>query len=231
MNKRNAAARPLLVVALALVGAAGCGNGDNGNPRYEVALTNLTHNQPLTPPAAILHGSGFSAWTEGEPAGTPLERLAEGGKTGPFIQMAQGSPEVRSTSAADGGVGPGETRTLSLNAGSRAGLRLSVVSMLARTNDAFTGTAAQPIGDLEAGEAMVVYAAAWDAGTEADTETAATVPGLGGEGFNTARDDGLDAVTVHPGVVTADDGLASSDLGEADRFIGPVVRLRITRLR
>ena len=39
-------------------------------------------------------------------------------------------------------------------------------------------------------------------GTEANTETAATIPGLGGEGTNLTRDDIIDRVRFHQGVVT-----------------------------
>ncbi len=231
MSIRIASVRPLLVLALALAGAAGCGS-DNGNrASYEVTVANLTHNQPFTAPVAVLHGAGFQPWAEGEPARTPLERLAEGGVTDAFVQDARGRSAVSAAAAAAGGVGPGEERTLTLKANPRAALRLSVVTMLARTNDAFTGRAGQSIGDLGPGESMMVPVGAWDAGTEADTETAATVPGLGGEGFSATRDDDLDRVTVHPGVVTADDGLATSDLTEADRFIAPVARIRVTRLQ
>ena len=50
----------------------------------------------------------------------------------------------------------------------------------------------------------------WDSGTEANSETAATIPGPagGGEGFNATRDDS-DTVSFHSGVISQDDGLTS----------------------
>lgn len=87
----------------------------------------------------------------------------------------------------------------------------------------------------------------WDAGTEANTETAATMPGPaasaaggGGEaaGYDVVRDDLADAVRLHQGVVTsanADDpsreGLSTSVLTEAHRFDFPTSRVVITRTR
>ncbi len=56
---------------------------------------------------------------------------------------------------------------------------------LVNTNDAFTGVNAGRIGDLEVGESKY-SSQPWDAGTEGNIETAATIPGPagGGEGFN-----------------------------------------------
>ena len=49
------------------------------------------------------------------------------------------------------------------------------------------------------------------------------------EGFNAARNDRADQVSMHPGVVSRDDGFATSDLTNQHRFDNPVVRVRITR--
>ena len=72
---------------------------------------------------------------------------------------------------------------------------------------------------------------AYDAGTEADTELAAEIPGPvgGGEGFNAARDDQGDRVSMHSGVISQDDGLVTSDLTGQHRFDNPVVRVLIER--
>ena len=102
--------------------------------------------------------------------------------------------------------------------------------MLVNTNDAFTGVNAGPIGDLEVGESKTFLSQPWDAGTEGNIETAATIPGPagGGEGYNMARDD-QDFIAVHLWVVTEDDGLVTSVLDESHRFLGPVARFVLTR--
>ena len=54
-------------------------------------------------------------------------------------------------------------------------------------------------------------------------------PAGGGEGFNANRDDEADRVSMHSGVVSQDDRLASSALTEQHRFDNPVARVRIER--
>jgi hypothetical protein len=102
--------------------------------------------------------------------------------------------------------------------------------MLVNTNDGFTGVTDMLIGDLRAGESRSFYAQVYDAGTELNTETAATVPGpaVGGEGYNPDR---MDAgfVSVHGGVVTRDDGLSTSTLDESHRFMGTTAKIQVTR--
>jgi hypothetical protein len=49
----------------------------------------------------------------------------------------------------------------------------------------------------------------------------------GGEGFNALRDD-MDFVRIHPGVISAQDGLAGSDLSGDHRWDNPVVKLVVT---
>ena len=50
------------------------------------------------------------------------------------------------------------------------------------------------------------------------------------QGFNAARDDRNDRVTMHTGVVTMDDGLATSTLTGQHRFDNPAVQVRIERV-
>jgi hypothetical protein len=54
-------------------------------------------------------------------------------------------------------------------------------------------------------------------------------PAGGGEGFNAGRDDEADRVSMHSGIVSQDDGLGSSDLGEQHRLDKPVAMIRIVR--
>ena len=104
--------------------------------------------------------------------------------------------------------------------------------MLVNTNDAFSGINAMELDDLKLGHNRVVYTYALDAGTEANSELAGTIPGPadGGEGFNAVRDDVTSLVTYHGGVVSHDDGYTSSVLTESHRFDGPVLRVEITAM-
>ena len=85
---------------------------------------------------------------------------------------------------------------------------------------------------MAVGDAVTLRAIAYDSGTEANTETAATIPGPagGGEGFNAARDDIADQVAMHSGVVGQDDGFATSDLTGQHRFDNPVAQVTIERI-
>jgi len=236
MRTRTLFIRPLTVLTLALTGAGLTGCGDDNNDRtetaeYAVTVTNLTNGQPLTPPAMVIHRTDYAAWTEGQSAGTGLEELAESGATGAFLAAARGDDAVVAAEAADGSAGPGDDLSLTLEVEAGRGLHLTVATMLAATNDGFTGVNAHSLDGLAVGETATVRTRAWDAGTEANAESAATVPYLGGEGFNSARSSRVDRVTVHPGVVTAADGLAGSGLTEAHRFNRPVAQVTVTRVR
>jgi len=105
------------------------------------------------------------------------------------------------------------------------------VTMLVNTNDGFSGINQLAVGQLNVGESLEVRGVVYDAGTESNSEMAGTIPGPadGGEGFNALRDDRADQVTMHTGVVSADDGLAESILTQQHRFDNSAVSIRVTR--
>ncbi|MGD8709585.1 MAG: spondin domain-containing protein [Ectothiorhodospiraceae bacterium] len=220
---------------------AGCNGSDDdvfaSTVRYRVEVTNLTHAQPLSPLGVVLHDDGYSAFRIGETASTELERLAEGGDAGSLLAAADSDDAVEATAAGAGAVAPGATDSLEIETRVRSpkSLRLTVLSMLVNTNDAFTGARSVNVGELAKGEELELQGVSYDSGTEANSETADTIPGpaaAGGaqEGFSSDRDDVVDDVRMHGGVVTADDGLAGSVLTAANRWDNPVVRIVITRL-
>ena len=198
---------------------------------FEVSATNLTVGQPLSPLAVAIHDSSLSVFEVGTPVSVALEVLAEGGDNSELLA------EIDSVAQASGEapVGPGasDTLTLTLTDDQTAGLSLSVVTMLVNTNDAITGLNSVDVSGLAVGETLNFAANAYDAGTESNSEQAGTIPGPadGGEGFNEARDDVGDFLTMHPGVVTADDGLTDSALNQVHRFDNPVARISITRVQ
>ena len=211
---------------------SGGGDGHRETAIYRITVTNLTHNQPLSPPVVVLHQPGYHAWNAGEAASEALERLAEGGETDAFIDQASADTNVRATAAGSGPIGPGASGSVEVEVDRDSELRLSFAAMLVNTNDAFTGMTDVFVGDLEVDGRLMRQAPAYDAGTEANTETAGTIPGpaAGGEGYNPARDD-TGIVTVHSGVLTRDDGLAASALDESHRWINPAARLTVVRTK
>lgn len=200
---------------------------------FEVTVSNLTNAQPLSPVAVVAHGDAYSPFALGMPASAGLETLAEGGDNSGFLSEAAAIAE--NSVSGSGAIGPGMNETISieiLEATVRVS-KISVMAMLVNTNDAITAVNAISLADMAVGDSVVISAVAYDAGTEANTETAGTIPGPagGGEGFNAARDDRADIVTLHGGVVTMDDGLATSALTEAHRFDNAVMQVALTRTR
>jgi hypothetical protein len=217
-----------LITAGLLVG--GCGHGSStAKKTYSVTLTNLTYQQPLSPLAAVLHTKSYRMYEVGCQAGAGLERLAEGGDNALLLYEANLSTSV--SAVADGGtpVPPGGSATVMLQA--KWGECLSLASMLVNTNDAFAALSCLDVSGLAIGEKTTVNLVAYDAGTEANSETAGTVPGPagGGEGYNAQRDD-RGFVAAHGGVVTSDDGLETSALSAAHRWDNPVAELTIERI-
>jgi hypothetical protein len=224
------------VIVSCTLGLAACNDSDNDDvmvlppapvmTSYEVTVVNLTEGQLLSPIAVVLHTTG-QLWELGQPASNALEKLAESGDSLDLL----GQDFVMSSASADGPAMPGESKTLSLSIEQQADIKVSIASMLGNTNDAFTGLNGIDLNDLAVGDSLAFATIAYDAGTEANTESAATVPGpaAGGEGYNAMRDDVRDMVLMHAGVVSAADGLASSALSQAQRFDNAVAKILITR--
>ena len=232
---------------LVLAGIAACSDSDTVMPlapppppppppamtTFEVTVSNLTNAQPLSPIGVVVHADGYMPFSIGDPATPGLELLAEGGDNSEFLNEADANMATLLTTSGTGPIGPGGSETVSftIEEASLPGTKLSLMTMLVNTNDAISGINALGIDDLAVGESAVWRTIAYDAGTEANSEEAGTIPGPagGGEGFNAARDDREDRVKMHSGVVTQADGFTSSDLGEAHRFDNPVVEVTLTR--
>lgn len=221
-----------------------------GLATYNVVVTNLTHGQPLAPLAVIAHEPGYYAFKAGEPASVGIEVLAEGGSPAGVIDESKEAIQFLDAAPGSGPIMPGqksENITLVVPVLDSDNLQLTVTSMLIDTNDAFTGVTGYDISNMEIGESVSFTTITWDAGTEANTETADTMPGpaataAGGggapAGFSEVRDDIIDAVRVHAGVVTAEnaddpskEGLSSSVLDQSDRFDNPTAKVVVTRSR
>lgn len=203
--------------------------------RFEVTMTNLTAGQPLSPPALLAHRAGYKLFNLGKPSSTGLEYLAEGAQTQPLIDGAMATGTIAAVATGSAPIGPGGSATIVLEIPASADLSalyLSGASMLVNTNDAITAVRSANLHALAVGDYATQTLISYDTGTEANDEVAAHIPGPagGGEGFNAARNDISDVVAVHPGVISHDDGLASSALGSIHRWLNPVARIRIKRI-
>lgn len=195
--------------------------------QYQVSVTNLTNAQPFSPLAVLLHSSG-TIWQFGQPASAALEDLAESGNNAGVLS----SSFMLSNASNNGILAPGEQTDVMISTTDTTAKKLSLATMLVNTNDAFTGISNIELSQLAVGDTLTFRATAYDAGTEANSEAAGTIPGPvdGGEGTNSQRDD-VNYVSRHPGVVGSDDGSAVSVLNNQHKFDNPVMSVKIMRMQ
>lgn len=162
---------------------------------YEVTITNLTKGQIFAPPVVYTHRSSFDLFTPGEAAIPELAGLAEDAANDPLVALLSAEPKVASVAVGGGVVMPGESTSVRVKAWGRARY-ITALGMLVTTNDAFF-----------AGEKRVpafsssIYAMAWDAGSEANTQDCDHIPGPPcGNGGVRVEDGAEGFVYVHAGI-------------------------------
>ena len=235
---RKAGTLAITVLSASLLSACGgssnndSDNNDSANKTemlsYNIEVNNLTSNQPLSPILAQLHNSEYAAWKIGQAASLGLEMLAEGGDNSTLLNGKM--PNVYRSISGVAAIGPGASDMQSIQAEMSANMKLTFISMLVNTNDAFIGQTGIDLSNLVVGEEVKYFLPIYDAGTEANSELQGTIPGPadGGEGFNMARDD-VDYVARHPGIVGIDQGYSESVLNSTHGFDSPAAVLTITR--
>ena len=162
---------------------------------YEVTVTNLTKGQIFSPPIVYSHRGSFNLFTPGEPAIAELAGVAEDADNGPLVALLTAEPRVRDVAMAGDVVMPGASAEVMVQAG-RGSRYISALGMLVTTNDAFFAAER-----LIWGFSNTTYAIAWDAGSEANTQDCAHIPGppCGNPGVRV--EDGAEGyVYVHAGI-------------------------------
>ena len=230
--------KPTLLPALGLLALSGCllllggatalaGGSAPGHGRaisYTVTITNLTYDQIISPPVVVVHDGRFDLFEPGQPAGDELAALAEDGMTGPLVGLLEVSPGVFDYAVAGGGIPPGASMTVEVSVQRRRG-RLSLAGMLVSTNDAFVGLDGYtlPFTPFGLSGDLVVLAPAYDAGSEANTESCDHIPGPPCGSPEVRVTDGAEGfVHVHRGVRGA------GDLDDSAKdWRNPVARIRI----
>ncbi len=201
----------------------------DGARLYEVTVFNATRGQVVTPPVAATHTSDFQLFEIGDDLeatalGVALREQAEDGPTGNLLTELGGEPEVSDAAAAAGPVMPGGTAVLTVTASGDAKY-LTLTAMLATTNDALAAVRGVRLPN-GIGDTVTVYGNAYDAGTEANTESCAFIPGPdcnnpfqrdtgGAEGF----------VYIHSGI----HGIGDLDPSDHD-WRNPVIQVTIERI-
>lgn len=244
-DQRRLGLAAVLSASVALTGCFGDDDDDNGNTaapgetpmvstyEYEITLLNATAGQPFSPIALLVHNDDYQTFTVGSAASTELEYLAEAGSNAELLTAVESNANVYSSQSGAGIVAPGasETLTISIEENQFSSAQLTLLTMMVNTNDAVVAVQGVELAGLNLGESLHLKPGVYDSGTEANSESGASIPGpaAGGEGFNSARDDLADQVTQHPGVLTSDDGLPTSALSEVHRWDNPSAMIQIER--
>jgi len=193
MRRRN----HLLAGCVLSLGLLTAGTVQASDLTYKVTITNLTPGQPLAPVMVATHRSGFKFFEEGQAPSDELAMLAEAGNGQPMADKLLTFPAVTDAQVSTTGLTfPGASTTVTVST-TRGANHISVAAMLGATNDAFFALKDVPLPRLT--HTVVYMAPAYDAGSETNDELAATVAGLGGEGYS-PNDNGEGFVHIHNGV-------------------------------
>jgi len=169
----------IATVGIALMLVAPQAAHSDGGKTYKVTITNLTAGQPITPPILITHTSRTQIFTVGEEASEGIQQIAENGNSAPLLDALSNDSQVHEVVAGmaplvpandPGETGFGSSETFTITAQGRARY-LSFASMLICTNDGFTGLDSISLPRYK----KTVYARAYDARTEMNTEDLADI--------------------------------------------------------
>jgi hypothetical protein len=166
--------RGRVIGLIALLAFAWCAPAQGSEPTagYELTIRNTNPGQNFSPPVIVLHTPDYRLFELGEPATVELWRLAEDGSTAEFQALAE--PEVRSIIVGRP-VHRRNSPVVTTAFDAPPDLLVSVAAMLSLTNDGFV--AARSIAlPADLGASTTVPLRAYDAGSEANTESCAHVP-------------------------------------------------------
>jgi hypothetical protein len=201
---------------------------------YEVTITNITKGQTFTPLLVATHSGSVRLFRVSEPATAELETLAEGGDTAPLAAALETQGRsVGDVQTSPGLLAPGETAVVTVRAGGQHRY-LSVAAMLIPTNDTFV---ALNRARLPFHGERVLDAPAYDAGTEANDQSCASIPGprCGGVGYDPEPADGDEGhISISNGFHDLGDVDAAGNeiLGPLDYdWRNPVARVTVRRTR
>jgi hypothetical protein len=211
----------LFAAAVLAVPAAAWSDDDDGARAWNVTVTNLTRpgSQPLSPPLFVIHSGRADVWSVGEIATHPVAAIAEDANNAPAESALADLPGVRDVFTGAGGpIPPGASRTYSIETRGHFN-RLSILTMLVNTNDAFTGLDSLRVR----GRGGTLMTSAYDAGSERNNEDADFIPGpCCNHPF--VRDPEGELIRMHEGIKGTGD-LSPAVYG----WSGPVARIELER--
>ena len=147
---------------------------------YEIKITNITKSQIISPPVAASHYRSVAMFTPGQPVSDAFASMAEDGMNADLAAELEGVDEVYDVAASEEFLMPGASQTLTVKTNGYFN-RISVVGMLVTTNDGFFALDSAEVftfrfkrGGLSTSRH---FGYVWDAGSEANSEDCATIPG------------------------------------------------------
>ena len=206
---------------------------------YQVTITNRTSGQWFTPAVVATHRRSADFYSLGRPASFEVREIAENGNVTPLLDSAGANPRVSNVKLVPAPSGPppiapGASVTFDIDADDGA-LFLSWVSMLICTNDGFAGVDSVLL-PLRVGHTANYHAAAYDAGTERNSEAwedlvppCAQLTGFGNQGGTGTSNPALaenGRVRFHRGISGAGDLVPS-----VHGWRQPVASVSVTRVR
>lgn len=149
---------------------------------YRITLMDLTTGQPFSPPVFATHDSSVSLWEPGTAASNGIRQIAESGNRMPLVNAL--NPQVGGSildlvTPLSSPLLPGNRVSIQIKADT-AHPWLSSAWMLGRTNDTFSGL--HGINLLSISGTQTFDLAAYDAGTEVNTELASDLIAFRGSG-------------------------------------------------
>src|ERR687897_162030 len=130
-------------------------------------------SQPLSPPLVAVHSPGADVWSVGAIASHGVAAIAEDANNAPLEAALPQVPGVESVFTVPGGpIPPGQARSFEVETRGRFE-RLTLLTMLVNTNDAFTGLDSLQVH----GKGAVLDTIAYDAGSERNNELTGFIPG------------------------------------------------------
>lgn len=209
-------------VALAVAGL-GLWTGAAMAETFDVTIYNLTKGQIISPPVVVAHAPDIAIFQVGAAASDELAALAEDAAADDLIALLESvGADVEQAGV---GIPPGGHVTVRIEA-SRRNRVISAVGMLVTTNDAFFGLNSVRLR----GRSTTYRVPAYDAGSEANNEDCAFIPGppCGSAGVRDS-DEAEGFVHIHNGV----HGIAESLGGlvpSRDDWRNPVALITVTRV-
>jgi hypothetical protein len=208
---------------------------------WHVKITNLTTGQPMSAPLWTIHDSKVHIWRVGEQATNGATLIAEDALSAPLNTLLQTSKGFLVSAIAlppitdpvtPPPIPPGATREFDIGTRGKYD-RGSMMWMLVRSNDAFTGIDSLKVGSDNGKKGKksnkgklknrTLNVGAYDAGTEKNNEVGDFIPGPP-FGHMFVRDQDAQLIAPHPGL-RADGGLAQY------AWTDPVARIEITRIK